>query len=324
MKKFYLWTVLLAVMIALPLAAQVKPGAVVMTVNDQPIYSWEVGLMIPQVQQELTGQDTLPDRNDVINRVMQRLIDSRLLAQEARRKNSKPDNTRVDEMMVQIEERAGGREGLNNALGSMGATYDQLRASVSEKELVRTFVTTQIQSQVTVAAEDVGAFYDANPEMFARPDMVRARHILIRLKKNSTTADEKEARTRATVAHQRVVAGEDFAVVAGEVSEGPNAADGGDMGFFAQDSMVPALANVAFTLEIGQISDVIETQFGFHIVKLTEKRAASQMPYQEAKEPVRQLLIENRTAERLSELREKLVESANIVQTIQPQDAPAN
>jgi len=324
MKKFYLWTVLFAVTIALPLAAQVKPGAVVMTVNDQPIFSWEIGLLVPQVQQELAGQGTPPDRNDVLNRVMRRLIDSRLLGQEARRKNLKPDNTRVEAMMVQIEERAGGREGLDSALGGMGATYDQLRASVSETELVQSFVTTQIQPQVSVAAEDVAAFYESNPEMFARPDMVRARHILVRLKQNSTTADKKEARTRATAAHQRVVAGEDFAVVAREVSEGPNAADGGDMGFFTQDSMVPALANAAFALQIGQISEVIETQFGFHLVKLIEKRAASQMPFQEAKEPVRQLLIENRTGEKLSELLVQLIEAANIVQTVRPSDAPAS
>lgn len=324
MKKFLLWTVLLAVTIALPLAAQVKPGAVVMTVNDQPVYSWEVGLLAPQVQQELAAQGAQPDRNDVINRVMQRLIDSRLLAQEARRRNLEPDDTRVEARMAQIEERAGGREGLDKALSNMGATYEKLRANVSETELIHTFVTTQILPQVSVTEDEVGAFYDANPEMFARPDMVRARHIFVRLQQNSTTADKKEARARATVAHQRVVAGEDFAVVAREVSEGPNAADGGDMGFFAQDSMVPALANAAFALQVGEISGVIETQFGFHVVKLIEKRAASKMPFEEAKQPVRQLLIENQTGEKLSELRVRLVETANVVQTIQPQDAPAN
>jgi len=324
MKKFYLWTVLLAVALALPLAAQVKPGDVIVTVNDQPIFSWEVGLLIPQVQQELGGKGTPPDRNDVINRVMQRLIESRLLGQEARRKNLKPDTARIEATMVQIEEQAGGREGLDSALGGMGVTYDQLRASVSERDLVQTFVTTQIQPQVSVAEEDVVAFYDANPEMFARPDMVRARHILVRLKPNSTTADKKEARTRAQAAHQRVVAGEDFAAVAREISEGREAANGGDMGFFAQDAMMPALTNAAFALEIGEISDIIETQFGFHMLKTIEKRAASQMPFQEAQEPVRQLLTKNRTGEKVSELVVKLIEAATIVKTVQPQDAPAS
>jgi len=324
MKRVFLWTVLLAVSIALPLAAQVKPGAIIMTVNDQPIYSWEVGLVIPQVQQELAGQGTQLNRKDVINRAMQRLVDSRLLSQEARRRNLKSDDARVEATMDQIEERAGGRAGLNSALGGMGATYHQLRESVSETDLVQTFVKTQIASQVSVTDEEVVAFYNSNPEMFDRPEMVRARHILARLMPNSTAEQKEAVRARAAAAHQRVVAGEDFALVAREVSDGPKAADGGDMGFFAQDSMVPALADAAFALQIGEISDVIETQFGFHILKLMEKRAASKMPLEEARDPVRQLLIKNGSGQKLSELLVNLNEAATIVQSEPPEGAPAS
>jgi peptidyl-prolyl cis-trans isomerase C len=121
-----------------------------------------------------------------------------------------------------------------------------------------------------------------------------------------------------------VVAGEDFAVVAREVSDGPKAADGGDTGFFARDSMVPALADAAFALQIGEISDVIETQFGFHILKMTEKRAASKMSLEEAMVPVKRLLIENGSGQKLSELLVKLNESATIVQSEPPEGAPAS
>jgi peptidyl-prolyl cis-trans isomerase C len=324
MRKAILWAVVLAVSIAMPLAAQVKGSVVVMTVNDQPIYSWEVGLQIPQVQSELAGQGAPPKQEDVVSMAVRRIVESRLLGQEALRRNLKPDSARVEESLAQIEAQAGGREGLNAALGRLGATYDQLRANVSETDLVRVFLTTQIEPQVTVTVDDVAAYYDANPEMFERPDMVRARHILVRLAPTSTTADKKEARARATTAHQRVVGGEDFAIVAGEVSEGREASQGGDMGFFAQDSMMPALADVAFALEIGQISDIIETQFGFHILKVEEKRAASKMPYEEARGPVRQLLIENRTGEKLSELLVQLREAATIVQVVQPPQEPAS
>ncbi len=324
MKKILLCSLLLALAIASPLAAQIKPGAIIMTVNDQPVYSWEVGLLIPQVQQELAGKGAQPNRNDVIKRTVQRLVDSRLLSQEAGKRNLKSDNQRVEATMVQIEEQAGGRLGLDSALGGMGATYDQLRASVSEADLVRTFVTTQIQPQVSVTDEEVVVFYNANPEMFARPDMVRALHILVRLMPNSTAEQKEAVGARAAAVRQRVVAGEDFSVVAREVSDGPNAADGGDMGFFAQDSMVPALADAAFALQIGEISEVIETQFGFHILKMIEKRAASKMPLEEAMKPVRQLLIENGTGQKLSELLAKLNESATIVQSEAPEGAPAS
>ena len=323
MKKALLWAVLFAVCVAMPLAAQTQAGAVIMTINDQPVYSWEIALLIPKIQKEMVGQGAKLNRNDVINRAVQQLVKSRLLGQEARRRNLKPDNGRVDLAMAQIEEQAGGRAGLDTALGGLGATYDQLRESVSETDLVKVLMTTQIEPQVSVTAEDVAAFYDANPEMFARPDMVRARHILVRLTQTSTTADKKEARARATAAHQRVVAGEDFATVASEVSEGTEASNGGDMGFFARDAMMPALTDVAFALEVGQISDIIETQFGFHILKVEEKRAASKMPYEEAKDPVKKLLKENGISEKVSELLAQLREAAAIVQIVQPGDASA-
>jgi hypothetical protein len=207
MRKVRLWAVLLGISIAMPLAAQVEKSPVVMTVNDQPVYSWEIGLLIPQVQNELAGRGAPPKREEVINTALQRIVDSRLLAQEARRRDLKTDSGRVESDLAQIEARAGGRAGMETVLGNLGATYEQLRASVAEKDLIEVFMTTQIVPHVSVKAEDVKAFYDANPEMFARPDMVRARHILIRLTPSSTTADKKEARERATTAHRRVVAG---------------------------------------------------------------------------------------------------------------------
>ena len=324
MKKVHLWAVLLAVSIALPLGAQVQQIVVIMTVNDQPVYSWEVGLMIPQVQQELKGQGNQPTRDEIIGTSLQRIVDSRLLAQEARRRGIEPDGARVELEMAQIEEQAGGRAGLESFLARLGGTYDQLLESVSETVLVEKFVATQIEPQVSVTAENVEAFYNANPEMFLRPDMVRARHILIRLMPTSTTQDKKSARTRAQAAHQRVVDGEDFALVAGEVSEGREASRGGDMGFFAQDAMMPELTNVAFALEIGQVSDIIETQFGFHILKLVERRPASKMSFSEAKGPVEQLLKDNQAAEKLSVLLSELKVGADVVMKGAPEAAPAN
>ena len=324
MKRFRLWTVLLVVSFAVPLAAQEKKSTVILTVNDQPVYSWEIALLMPQVQSELAGRGTPPKREDVVNLAVRRVINSRLLAQEARRRNLKPDSARVDAALAQLEAQAGGRDEFDASLDRLGATYEQLRANFSEKDLVQVFLTTQIEPQIVVTAEEVAAYYDANLEEFDRPEMVRARHILIRLKPNPTAADTKEARARATAARQRVVAGEDFAVVAAEVSEGREASNGGDMGFFARDSMMPALTDVAFALEIGQISNIIETQFGFHILKVEEKRAASRMTFEEAKEPVRQFLIENQSREKLTAVLAELSETATIVKNAPPGAASAN
>jgi peptidyl-prolyl cis-trans isomerase C len=272
----------------------------------------------------MAGQGIQAKPEEIARAAVRRVVEARLLAQEAQRRGLKPDGKRVSAALAEIEKQAGGRAGLETALARLGATYDQLQASASETDLVQVFLTTQIEPQVTVTAADVSAFYDANPDMFARPDMVRARHIMIRLTPTSTTEDKKNARARATAARQRVISGEDFATVAREVSEGREASNGGDMGFFARDEMMPELTNIAFALDVVQISEIIETRFGFHILKVEEKRPASKMTLEEAEEPVRQLLIENRTGEKVAELLVQLTKAAAIVQIVQPADDPAS
>jgi peptidyl-prolyl cis-trans isomerase C len=289
-----------------------------MTVNEQPVYSWEVALTVPQIQMEMLNRGVKPNREEIFKVATQKMVDSRLLAQEAQRRNLAPDEAVIDEALAQIEEQAGGPEGLKAALERLGATREQLYANAVETELVRLFVKTEIEPKVSVTAAEVSAYYDENPEQFERPDMVRARHILARITPNATEDEKKNARTRANSAHTRVLAGEDFAAVASEVSEGREASQGGDMGFFARDSMMPELTNVAFSLELGQISDIIETRFGFHILKLEEKRPAAKMTFSEAKGPVRRLIEENKAGRMVDELLIELREKATVVMIIPP------
>jgi peptidyl-prolyl cis-trans isomerase C len=324
MRTIVTWAILIGVCVGIPLAVQAQPSPVVMTVNDQPVYSWELRLVIPQVQSDLAARGAQQDRGLVIRTATRRVVEARLLAQEARRRNLEVDSGRVDAAMMQIENQSGGAAGLDAALAGLGATSEQLRANVAESELVKLFISTQIVPQVTVTPEEVSALYNENPDLFERPDMIRARHILIRITQGAKQVEKDSAKARATAARERVVAGEDFAAVATEVSEGPNASQGGDLGFFARDSMVPALANAAFALDIGEISDVIETQFGFHVVRLEEKRASSKIPFEEAKGPAEQLLRENKSGQLVSELLAKLAESATVVSVAQPGETPEN
>jgi peptidyl-prolyl cis-trans isomerase C len=296
---------------------------IVMTVNDQPVYSWEMALLVPEIQIEMLNRGAKPTREEIFRVATQKMVDARLLAQEARRRDLAPEKASVDEALARIEEQAGGPEGLDAALTKLGATLEQLRANAVETELVRLFVETQIEPQVTVTAAEVSAFYDENPQQFERPDMVRARHIIVRINPNMTADEKNRSRNRAKAAHRRVLAGEDFATVASEVSEGPNASKGGDLGFFAHDSMMPDLTNVAFSLEVNQVSDVIETRFGFHILKLEEKRPASKMTFSEAKAPVRRLITENKVGLMVEQLLVELRKNAAVVMAVPPENASA-
>jgi peptidyl-prolyl cis-trans isomerase C len=299
-------------------SSQPDPNLVVLKVNDKDIHFWEVAVMIPQVQMEMVGQGAQPKREEVIQIAMKRVVDIRLLAEEARKRGLKPDQARVDAAMAQLVEQAGGRANFDASLAQIGVSPDQLKSNAALSDLVRSYITTTIDPQVTVSAEEVEAFYNQNPETFERPDMIRARHIIMRITQGADQAEKDSAKARATAAHKRVIRGEDFAAVAKEVSEGRNAASGGDLGFFAQDSMVPALSNAAFALDIGEISAVVESQFGYHIVKVEEKRPASKMPFEEAKEPIEQMLRENKAGQKVAEVLAALTEAATIVEVPPP------
>jgi peptidyl-prolyl cis-trans isomerase C len=311
--------VLLVLAIATPgLAQQPDPDTVVLKVNEEPVFFWELAIVIPQVQMEMLGQGAQPEREAVVNASMKRVVDLHLLAAEARRQGLQPVESRVDAAMAQLVQQAGGRDNFEQSLRRFGVSYDQLKSNAAEADLVQVYIDEKIDPQVAVTAEDVEQFYNQNPEMFERPDMVRARHILIRISQGADQAEKDAARARATGARQRVMSGEDFAKVASEVSEGREAADGGDLGFFARDQMVPVVADAAFALEIGEVSAVLESQFGFHFVKVEEKQAASKMTFEAAKAPLEEMLREQKAGERVAEVLADLVERATILNVPPP------
>jgi peptidyl-prolyl cis-trans isomerase C len=297
-----------------PVAAQGSPADVVLTVNGQPVYAWEIGLEVPRVQQEMARQGMQPEQDMVIQASMQRVVDSKLLAQEAKRQQMQPNDQRVKDTMAQIEQQAGGREKLDEALSQRGMTYDELAASVAESDLVQVFIETTIDPLITVTPEEVETYYKEHPEMFQRPEQVHARHILMTAGADASEQTKTAAMAKAEAARKRALAGEDFAALATEVSEGPSASKGGDLGFFTRQQMVAPFADAAFNLEVGQISEIVETQFGYHVIKVEEKRPATTMTYAEVQEPLTQMLRQNQGGEQTSKVLDQLAEKATITQ----------
>jgi len=279
-------------------------------------------LLVPQIQQEMARQGMQPERDAVIQASMQRVVDSKLLAQEARRREMQPNKERVEAAMAQIEQQAGGREKLDQALSQFGMTYAMLQTSVDESDLVQVFIETTIEPKIVVTAEDVEKYYNENPQMFQRPEQVHARHILTKAGADATAETKATARAKAESARQRALAGEDFAALATELSEGPSAPQGGDLGFFSRQQMVAPFADAAFALEVGQISEIVETQFGYHVIKVEEKRPASTMSLDEVRQPLEQMLRQNQGGEATSKVLEELAEKATVTQMTPSSAAP--
>ena len=340
MTRSSLLTVALAAavtVIAVAAWAQAPPAAApdvnpkVLTVNGQAVYAAEISLMMQNIHGYLKSQGREATEEEVVEVATQRVVEQKLLAQEAQRFGIQPDEKRVAQMMELTERQAGGREQLDATLAKGGSSRAQLEQMFREMELGRGLIARQIQPTVEVSDQEIQNFYTEHPNDFQRAEQVHARHILI---KADPAADEQTrsiARMKADQVHQRAVNGEDFATLAKELSEDANATQGGDLGFFEKERMVPAFAEAAFALQPGQISPVVETQFGYHVIKVEERRPAGPVPLDEAKVPIRRVLVNEKTNVAVSQLVQSLGRNADIVffdengQPVPvPKAAPAN
>jgi len=153
--------------------------------------------------------------------------------------------------------------------------------------------------------------------MFTQGEQVAARHILISLEDLDTEAEREEARQRAESVREHLLAGEDFAELAREVSEGPSAANGGDLGTFGRGQMVPAFEEAAFSLDVNEISDVVESQFGYHVLQVTDKIEPRTVGFDEMKERIVGYLKEQRQGPAVQAYVADLKDTAEIVTFIE-------
>ncbi len=295
----------------------------VLEVNGEKVFAAEISMIMQNIAAQMGGRDKVQDEQELVQMATQRVVEQTLLAQEARRTNVQPNELRLAEMMQALEKQAGGRKTLESNIGQFGMNYDQLTEFIREMELSRSLIEKQISPTIQVSDEEVKAFYDENPQLFDVEEQVHARHIIFNATLQADAQAVAEARAKAEEARQRALAGEDFAELARELSEGPTAANGGDLGFFTREQTAPAFAAAAFALEPGGISPVVRTPFGLHVIKVEEKRPARRLPLEEVFEQIRNLLVQRKTGQKVGKLVESLAEKATVVNLVD-NPAPSN
>jgi peptidyl-prolyl cis-trans isomerase C len=292
----------------------------VIEVNGEKIYAAEITMTMQNLTAQMGGRDQFENDQQLVQMATQRVVEQQLLAQEAVRTNVQPNELRLAEMMQALERQAGGREALESNLSKFGMTYDQLAGYVREIELSRSLIEKQIIPTIEVSDEEVKAFYEENSELFDAEAQVRARHIIFNAGLDADAETVAEARAKAEAARQRALAGEDFAELARELSEGPTAPKGGDLGFFTRGQTAPTFAAASFALEPGGISPVVRTDFGLHVIKVEEKRPARHLPLDEVFDHIRNLLIQQKTGQSVAKFVQSLAEKGRVVNLV---DGPA-
>ncbi len=155
----------------------------------------------------------------------------------------------------------------------------------------------RFRGNVNIAEKDVEAYYAYNPDMFVEPKQVKARHILLELKPGADKAKEEEVRKAAEAVLKEARQGKDFAELAKKYSQGPTSSEGGDLGYFSEGQMEKPFEQAAFNLKKGEISDLVRTRFGYHIIKVEDIKEKRAKPLEEVREQIVEILVKNVSAE---------------------------
>lgn len=222
-----------------------------------------------------------------------------------------------EKQFVAFKSRAPSEEILARQLKSAGMTVEQLRARLIDEATGAAVLDRELKSKIMVTDEQVKKYYEENPAQFEEPEMVRASHILIGTRDANNGAElseeiKKEKKKQAEGVLKRAKAGEDFAKLAKEFSDDPGSKDKGGEYTFPRGQMVPEFETTAFALKTNEISEIVTTQFGYHIIKLSEKKPAHKVELAEVAKDVKEGLTQQEAQKQMPDYFAKLKKEANV------------
>ncbi len=294
---------------AKPVPAQLPE--VVAKVNGQDVRKADFDMMVKDME---LGQGPIPAerRDEVLRGTLDRLITYTVLSQEAKTRKVTATDAEIDDRLKQMQSQFPNEEAFKKALGERNMTIERLRSDTRDNLVISKMMDAEVAATPGASDAEAKEFYDKNPDKFKQGESLRASHILIRVDEGADAATKQKAKARIDAILKRAKGGEDFAKLAKENSADGSAAQGGDLGFFPRGQMVPAFDQAAFALKPGEISDVVTTQFGYHIIKAVEHKEAATVPLPEVSERVKQFLSNQKKQAKADEFIASLKQKSKI------------
>ncbi len=244
------------------------------------------------------------------------LIGRELMYQESQKEGIKAEAELVDRELAATKKRFSTQEEFDRALESVNLTEAAMKSDIARNMAMQQFVDEKFAKKIHISDEEIKAYYTDNLAKFEMPEQVRARHILVRVVLGAGEKDKAEALTKTKEIQKKLNKGGDFAALAGEVSGCPSRSKGGDLGYFTRKLMVKPFSDTAFAMKVGDVSDIVETRFGYHLIKVIDKKPAGRRPFKEVKEDLQQYLKLIKLGKEIEGFVSKLKETANIVRML--------
>ena len=267
-----------------PVESVRSASAVVARVNGTEIRMDDLRRAQQIIMSDQPGLQISPDQQKEFDQqVLSELISAELLYQAGLKLPATDLDKQVDDRIAEGRSHFTNDEDFAKAIKGLDMDEKGFRDSIRRNLIITHFIEQSIVAKVTVAEEESRKFYDENKDKFTRGETVRASHILCGVDAKATAEEKEKAREKAEKLRKELAAGADFATLAKENSTCPSSTQGGDLGYFGRGQMVPAFEKAAFALKPGQISDVVETQFGYHIIKLTDKKGPETISFKDVR-----------------------------------------
>lgn len=292
-------------------------NAIVAVVNDEIITLYDVGREAQSAVSEAEKKAVLTDaaRSQIRRSALDRLIEKKLTEQKIRELNIKVSEEEIRQAIddVRKQNNIPSQEALVAALAAQGLSFDQYRAQLQEQIEKLKLVSIEVRAKVQVGETEMRDYYAANLPKYSEEESYRARHIFFKTGEKSTQEEIQRSKATALAVLADARGGKDFAELAKKFSEDPAARkDGGDLGSFKKGDMQPELEKSILSLKPGEISELVTTPIGFHIIKLEARVAGTTRPFESVKAEIEEILYRKKSEERFSQWAKELRGKASV------------
>jgi peptidyl-prolyl cis-trans isomerase C len=295
----------------------VKEKKVVAKVNGQPVYEDQLTEAVNKSMKKWKKygmkQPTPALTYKFQSRALNEVIDEELIIQAAQKVTVTELDKRVEAKLQKMKRKYKTKEQFEDHLKRKNLTLEKLKANLAQQAHIDEYLKKQGITNPEIPEETIRAFYDSNPENYQRKETtIQVSHILIKIDQTAGPEEKEKAYLKAEEIRKEIIGGKDFAEMAKEYSQCNSASGGGSLRYIEKGYMPKEFDEVAFSIEKDKISGIVETKFGYHIIKVTDKKPAGLAPYDEVRSLIKKYLQLDETKKRLAEHTAILKDKATI------------
>lgn len=320
MKKF-LFLIALIAAVSTPAFAEAQRqllDQVVAIVNDDPITQSELDVTMRPIYQDYksqySGEALMEALTEARRKILNQMIEDKLVYQEAKNQKIDPDIDRVDQQLEDLKKNFKADIDLEDALAKEGMSLSVMRERMERQSVIQRLHEMEVRAKVVVSPLEVEAYYEDHSDEFSSEKMIRVRSITI--KKNEDAREkgltDEAAKLKIDNLRKRALAGQDFESLSTEFSEDTSAKNGGLSDWIKPGEMISEIDSIIFKMKKGGVSEIIETPMGYHVFRVEELREREKKNFEQAREEIYQKIFREKSIKRFHEWMTELKRSAYV------------